>query len=47
MMVNGVIFEPGDICVLEPGDNSQIHILEETDTVAIKFPSAPDDKYLL
>jgi hypothetical protein len=47
MMVNGVIFEAGDICVLEPGDMSQIHILEETDTVAIKFPSVPDDKYLL
>lgn len=47
MMVNGEIFGPGDICVLEPGDNSQISYLEEVDTVAIKFPSVPDDKYLL
>lgn len=47
MLVNGVIFEAGDICVLEPGDISQIDYLEEVDTVAIKFPSVPDDKYLL
>ena len=47
MLVNGQVFEPGDICVLEPGDISQIDYLEEVDTVAIKFPSAPDDKYLL
>jgi len=47
MLVNGVIFGPGDICVLEPGDISQIDYLEEVDTVAIKFPSLPDDKYLL
>jgi len=47
MLVNGVIFEAGDICTLEPGDISQIDYLEETDTVAIKFPSVPDDKYLL
>ena len=47
MLVNGVIFEPGDICVLEPGDISQIDYLEEVDTVCVKFPSIPDDKYLL
>jgi hypothetical protein len=47
MLVNGAIFEAGDICVLEPGDISQIDYLEETDTVAVKFPSVPDDKYLL
>lgn len=47
MLVNGQIFEAGDICVLEPGDISQIDYLEEVDTVAIKFPSVPDDKYLL
>ena len=47
MLVNGVVFGPGDICTLEPGDISQIDYLEEVDTVAIKFPSVPDDKYLL
>ena len=47
MLVNGTVFEPGDICTLEPGDISQIDYLEETDTVCIKFPSVPDDKYIL
>ena len=47
LLVNGVIFEAGDIVVLEPGDIGQAEALEETDTVAIKFPSRPDDKYYL
>jgi hypothetical protein len=47
MLVNGTIFGPGDICMLEPGDISQIDYLEEVDTVCIKFPSVPNDKYEL
>jgi hypothetical protein len=47
MLVNGVIFEAGDICILEPGDIGQLEFLEETDTVCVKFPSGPNDKYLL
>ena len=44
---NGEIFKAGDICVLEPGDISQIEYLEETEVVTIKTPSIPSDKYLL
>jgi len=44
---NGQMFEAGDICVLEPGDISQIEYLEETEVVTIKVPSVPGDKYLL
>jgi hypothetical protein len=44
---NGEIFTAGDICVLEPGDISQIEYLEETEVVTIKTPSIPSDKYLL
>ena len=44
---NGEIFKAGDICVLEPGDISQIEYLEETEVVTIKAPSIPSDKYLL
>ena len=47
MLVNGVLFEPGDICILEPGDIGQIEILEDVATVAVKFPSVPDDKYYI
>jgi len=44
---NGEMFKAGDICVLEPGDISQIEYLEETEVVTIKTPSIPSDKYLL
>jgi hypothetical protein len=47
MLVSGEIFEAGDICILEPGDISQIEYLETTATVAVKAPSIPSDKYLL
>ena len=44
---NGQMFEAGDICVLEPGDISQIEYLEETELVTIKVPSVPSDKHYL
>ena len=47
MLVNGQLFETGDICILDPGDISQIDYLDDVDTVCIKFPSIPGDKYLL
>lgn len=47
MLINGKIIGPGQLVVVQPGEISQIEILEETDTVAIKFPSIPGDKHLL
>ena len=47
MIVNGELFETGDIVLLEPGEISYLEFLEETETVAIKFPSVPGDKYLV
>ena len=44
---NGEMFKAGDICVLEPGDISQIEYLEETEVVTIKVPSIPNDKHYL
>ena len=44
---NGQLFTAGDICMLEPGDISQIEYLEETEVVTIKVPSVPSDKYYL
>jgi hypothetical protein len=46
-LCNGEIFGAGEICVLQPGDNSQIEYLEETEVITIKTPSIPSDKYLL
>jgi quercetin dioxygenase-like cupin family protein len=47
MVVNGELFGVGDIVMLEPGEVSYLEFLEETETVAIKFPSVPGDKYLV
>jgi len=44
---NGQMFTAGEICVLEPGDISQIEYLEETEVVTIKTPSIPTDKHYL
>jgi hypothetical protein len=44
---NGEIFSAGDICILEPGDISQIEYLEDTQIVTIKTPSIPSDKFML
>jgi hypothetical protein len=46
-LVNGQIFTAGDICILEPGDLSQIEYLEPTKLVAVKVPSEPEDKHYL
>lgn len=47
ILINGEIFEAGDICYLEPGDISQLEYLEDTEVVTIKTPSIPSDKHLL
>lgn len=47
MMVNGIEFGPGDICVTEPGDHYYGEYLEDTEVFAIKFPSVPSDKYYI
>lgn len=47
MVINGEEFGVGDICYLEPNEEYRAVYLEETDVVAVKFPSIPTDKYLL
>ena len=47
MVLNGEEYRAGDIAVVEPGDVNQAHYTEDTDTVAVKWPSVPDDKYLV
>lgn len=47
MLVNGEIYEAGDIFMFEPGDNCQVEYLEHTETVTVKVPARPTDKYLL
>jgi hypothetical protein len=47
MILNGEEFRAGDICIVEPGDVNEATYTEDTDTVAVKFPSVPNDKYLV
>ena len=47
MIINGEEFGVGDICVLYPGEEYRSHYLEPTDVVSVKFPSVPNDKYLI
>ena len=46
-LCNGELFTAGEICILEPGDISQIEYLEDTEVVTIKTPSIPSDKFML
>jgi hypothetical protein len=43
--MNGVIYKPGDIIVLEPGDITDFHAMEDTTNVVVKIPSVTGDKY--
>jgi hypothetical protein len=45
MIINGQEFGTGDIYVSDPGEEYHAHYLEDTQVVAIKFPSVPGDKY--
>lgn len=45
--INGEEFGPGEIYVSEPGEHYYAEYLEDTDVVALKFPSVPGDKYYL
>jgi mannose-6-phosphate isomerase-like protein (cupin superfamily) len=47
MIINGVEFGPGDIYVSDPGEHYYGEYLEDTEVVAIKFPSVPTDKYYI
>lgn len=40
-----VVFEKGSIIVLEPGEGSDFHVLEDAITVVVKTPSIIGDKY--
>jgi hypothetical protein len=42
-----VEFGPGDIYVSDPGEHYYGEYLEDTEVVAIKFPSIPSDKYYI
>lgn len=44
--MNDVIYKPGDIIVLDPGDATDFQALEDTTNVVVKIPSVAGDKYI-
>jgi hypothetical protein len=47
MVLNGEEYRTGDIVIVEPGDWAEGYYTEDTDTVAVKWPSRPTDKYYI
>ncbi len=43
----GEYIEQGDIIYLSPGDESSFEAIEDCSLAAVKFPSIPNDKYIL
>jgi len=45
VVVNGEHFYTGDIFIFEPGEENEAYYEEDTYTVCLKAPGAPNDKY--
>jgi quercetin dioxygenase-like cupin family protein len=45
MEINGVLINPGQIFILEPGEVANPIFLEDCKIVVVKAPSIPSDKY--
>ena len=45
--MNGTIYGSGDVIVIEPGEATDFHALEDTITTVIKIPCVKDDKYIV
>ena len=45
VVMNGVEFRNGDIILLEPGEPTDFHVLQDTITIVVKMPSLLGDKY--
>lgn len=44
--MNGELFQAGDILLIEPGESTDFEVLEDATTVVVKYPGAPNDKYM-
>ena len=47
VLMNGVEYNEGDVIVIEPGEATDFHALEDTITTVIKIPCVKDDKYIV
>lgn len=44
--MNGIVYNEGDIIVIEPNDVTDFEALEDTSCTVVKYPGASNDKYL-
>ena len=44
--MNGRIFGPGEIIVIEPGESTDFCAVTDAVTTVVKVPGAPNDKYV-
>lgn len=44
--MNGELYQAGDILLIEPGESTDFEVLEDAITVVVKYPGAPNDKYM-
>ncbi|MBT4122205.1 hypothetical protein HOE31_04630 [bacterium] len=44
--MNDIIYNQGDIIVIEPNESTNFEALEDTVCTVVKYPGASDDKYL-
>jgi len=45
--MNDQVMSSGDIIILEPGESSDFHALDDTITMVVKIPSVLGDKYFI
>jgi hypothetical protein len=44
--MNGIEYRSGDIIIVEPYESTDFQALEDSINTVVKYPGAPDDKYL-
>jgi len=47
LSINGIVFEEGDIFIMEPMEVSKSEILEDCEILVVRIPSLKDDKVII
>jgi quercetin dioxygenase-like cupin family protein len=47
VLMNGTLYNSGDIITIEPGESTNFEALTDTITTVVKLPCVKDDKYIV
>ncbi len=47
VLMNGVVYNEGDIITIEPGEATDFEALQDTITTVVKIPCVKNDKYIV